>query len=200
MAGSGGSAPCQPVRCVCQFQLHRPEAGSSNSASTTPHVAGSLIFFDGLLMGLLMISLPVSPSSALCDRDPADHVLIGFWPLLHDPAGESNLQRSRTRFHPTASRLLQGSPSLPSTASSAMALTGKGMDRWDDPQPAPGGPDRTWRPGSSYRRSALRLDHERPARHADAGVESRSFLIPTVGTWSTTSASWQRRLSHKQGV
>ena len=111
------------------FNVQKP--GSTNSASTTPHVAGALILFNGLLVGLLMVSLPVRPACAVRNRDPPDRVHARIWLLLHDPAGEGDLQRSRTRFHPTASPSPKGKPSLPNTASFAMVYPGKGMARWE---------------------------------------------------------------------
>jgi copper transport protein len=43
------------------FSIKNP--GATDQPSATPHLAGALILFNGLLLGLLMISLPVKPSN-----------------------------------------------------------------------------------------------------------------------------------------
>jgi copper transport protein len=43
------------------FTIRKP--GSTDQASATPHLAGALIFINGLLTGLLMVSLPVHPKN-----------------------------------------------------------------------------------------------------------------------------------------
>jgi len=53
------------------FTVQKP--GSQAQASATPHVAGALIFFNGLLVGLLMTSLPVRAS---------DRFVIGILPTM----------------------------------------------------------------------------------------------------------------------
>jgi copper transport protein len=53
------------------FTVRKP--GSTDQPSATPHVAGALIFFNGLLLGMLMVSLPARP---------LDRFAIGILPTL----------------------------------------------------------------------------------------------------------------------